>query len=337
MVSAGPLLVRPPTCSVGPGGWGMPGGALTSARSGSAGSRLPGGGGPGGQAGRARRVAEEIGRWHEEHAAGDRGGEVEYPVVIAGRVADEHVGQHLLDDAGAGGVADEIGAELTATGAAEWHLVPQDLPLGAAGPGGAGQRQMGVGRPGPGGQRDVGQLRAADHLLLLLGRQGVPCPHVMQVLLGDDVAAAGEPRVLGPDQHGRGGGLPTGIFRPAHETEQVAFLEVAEPVDLVLHRDRPREPVHDLSGHLEAQVHAHGLDVEKQIAGRGDGDVLRPGQFRERMQTGGPRPAEQAVPGGRADPGHARQRARRRAGAHRPLQGRPGRAAGRARPARLPG
>ena len=142
----------------------------------------------------------------------------------------------------------------------------------------------------------------------------------MQVLLGDDVAAAGEPGVLLPDQYGRGGGLPTGILRPAHETEQVAFLEIAEPVDLVLHRDRPREPVHDLGGHLETQVHAHGLDVEEQIAGRGDGDVLRPGQFRERMQTGGPRAAEQPVPGGRADPGHARQRACRHAGAHRPLQ-----------------
>ena len=62
--------------------------------------------GPDGQAGRSGRVAEEIRRWHEEHAPGDRGGEVEYPVVIAGRVADEHVGQHLLDDAGAGRVAD---------------------------------------------------------------------------------------------------------------------------------------------------------------------------------------------------------------------------------------
>src|SRR5205823_6446658 len=42
-----------------------------------------------------------------------RGGEVEYPVVVAGRVADEHVRQHLLGDAGCGGVADEIDAELT--------------------------------------------------------------------------------------------------------------------------------------------------------------------------------------------------------------------------------
>src|SRR6516164_921870 len=108
MVTAGPLLVSPP-----------------------AGSLIPGG-----QAGRAGRVAEEIRRWHEEQATGDRGGEVEYPVVIAGRVADEHVGQHLLGDAGAGGVANEIGAVLTAAGAAERHFVPQDLPLGAARPGG---------------------------------------------------------------------------------------------------------------------------------------------------------------------------------------------------------
>ena len=44
------------------------------------------------------------------------------------------------------------------------------------------------------GQLDVGELGAADHPLLLLDRQRVPGVEVVQVLLHDDVAAAGEVR-----------------------------------------------------------------------------------------------------------------------------------------------
>src|ERR1700726_855469 len=46
--------------------------------------------------GRGRQAVEEILRWHEEQRAGDRGGEVENSIVVAGRVADEHVGEHPL-------------------------------------------------------------------------------------------------------------------------------------------------------------------------------------------------------------------------------------------------
>src|SRR5580704_12522438 len=64
--------------------------------------------------------------WHEEQVSGDGAAEVEYPVVVAGRPADEHVVEHLLDGAGRTAVADEIGAEFTLRRPAEGHVVAQD-------------------------------------------------------------------------------------------------------------------------------------------------------------------------------------------------------------------
>ena len=61
---------------------------------------------------RSGQVVEEVGGRHEEQAAGDGGREVEDPVVVARRIADEHVPEHLLDHARRRRVADEVGAEL---------------------------------------------------------------------------------------------------------------------------------------------------------------------------------------------------------------------------------
>ena len=66
---------------------------------------------------------------HEEQVSGDGAAEVEQPVVVAGRPADEHVLEHLLDRAGRTAVADEIGAKFTVRGPAEGHVVAQDLDL----------------------------------------------------------------------------------------------------------------------------------------------------------------------------------------------------------------
>src|SRR5271154_2329691 len=85
----------------------------------------------GGRAGgrRAWRIVEEPDGGHEEQAAGDRGGEVEDPVVVTGRAADEHVAQHLLEHLRVARVADEVGAELGVADPAERHVVAEDLTL----------------------------------------------------------------------------------------------------------------------------------------------------------------------------------------------------------------
>src|SRR5271165_2557324 len=59
-----------------------------------------------------RHFLEESRGRHEEKVAGHCPAEVEQPVVIARRTADEHVLEHLLDGARRPAVADEIGAEL---------------------------------------------------------------------------------------------------------------------------------------------------------------------------------------------------------------------------------
>src|SRR6516164_7239298 len=55
------------------------------------------------QEGRGRR---------EKKIAADGSAEVEQPVVVAGRPANEHVLEHLLDRSRRTGIADEVGAEL---------------------------------------------------------------------------------------------------------------------------------------------------------------------------------------------------------------------------------
>jgi hypothetical protein len=91
--------------------------------------------GAGGWAGMAASWATEsrnVARRHEEQVSCDRAAEVEEPIVVARRPADEHVLQHLLDGAGRAAVADEIRAELTVPRSTEGHVVTQDLDLLAA-------------------------------------------------------------------------------------------------------------------------------------------------------------------------------------------------------------
>src|SRR5205807_727078 len=99
-----------------------------------------------------------------------------------GRVTGKHVDQHPLGDAGRSGVADVIGAELPAAELPERHVVPQDLELVAVGVGDDVQGDVRVGRLDAVRHLDVGQLAAADDLLLVIDCQGVPRLHVVQVL-----------------------------------------------------------------------------------------------------------------------------------------------------------
>ena len=89
-------------------------------------------------------------------------------------------------------------------------------------------------------QLDVGELGAADEAFLLLDGHRVPGLQVMQVLLHDHVAAAGEGRVLLADDGGVEGVLVHGILRPIDEAQQVAVVEVLEAMDLIGRGDGSR-------------------------------------------------------------------------------------------------
>ena len=167
---------------------------------------------------------------------------------------------------------------------------------------------------------DVGQLAAADDLLLLFDGQRVPRRDVVHVLLNDDVAAAGELLVLGADDGRFSSGRSRRVLSPIDKADQVTLVEVPEPVHLVADRDRSGQPVHDLRGVLKAQVHPVRPDMEEKVARRGYRAVPAAGQRTERMQLGGPRPREQPVPGKRADPCDAGELAFRDPEPDRPLQ-----------------
>ena len=165
------------------------------------------------------------------------------------------------------------------------------------------------------GQLEVAELRTPDRALLLLDRQRVPAVEVVQVLLDDDVAAAGEGRVLVADQDRGDRRLALRVLGAVDEAEQVALVEGPEAVHLVDHPARPAAAGHQPLRELEAQVQAVGADVEQQVARRrrraGAG---RRRQLGERVQAGRPRRAEQPVPDAGADADDAGQLALRERG-----------------------
>ena len=127
--------------------------------------------------------------------------EVEQPIIIAGRLADEHVLDHLLGHPRGAAIADEIGAVFAVSDLAERHVVADDLEFLPV-LGDRRQRIVRRGRLDRVVEFDIGELGAADDALLRLGRQRVPSGKVVQVFLRDHVAAAGEDGILLADQHG---------------------------------------------------------------------------------------------------------------------------------------
>src|SRR5581483_363860 len=204
------------------------------------------------------RVVKEVGGRYEEQRASHRRGEIQDPVVVSWRVPEEHVFQHLFGDVGSAGVADEVRAELAFAHRAEGHIVAQDLPLGAVGIGDRGQRDVGV--VGFGGivELDIGQLGTSDHLFLHVYWQGIPGSQVVQVLLHDHIASAGEVRILVANQDRGGGRRADVIFRPVNESEQITYIEVFKSMHLVVDRYRAVQSIHNLIGQFKARIHFCG-------------------------------------------------------------------------------
>src|SRR5215831_6454481 len=167
--------------------------------------------------GRGRRgpvggdVVEKGGGRDEIQVSCHRSAEVEDAIVIAGRAADEHVLKHLFDGSRRAAVTDEIGAELAAAGAAEWHVVAKDLDFPAV------FFDYSEGIVGGGGfdgvvELDVGHFGAPDNFFLGLGGDAVPGVEIVEIFLDDDVAAAGESGIFVADEDGIGGSVARRVF-----------------------------------------------------------------------------------------------------------------------------
>src|ERR1700739_4116520 len=199
--------------------------------------------------GRGYVLQKKCGRY-EEQISGHGAAEVEQPIVVSGWPADEHVLEHLLDGAGRTAVADEIGSEFTVGWPAERHIVAQDLDFFPVLDDGRERTVRGSWLDGV-VQFDVGQLGAANDSFLRLRGERIPCAHIVEVFLHDDVAAGGERGVLLADKHSIDGCSPW-ILRPIDKAEQVALIEVAKTLDFVHRRNSISQTRHKLSGKLEA-------------------------------------------------------------------------------------
>src|ERR1700691_2844343 len=74
-------------------------------------------------------VLQKRRRPHEEQVSRDSAAEVEQPIIVAGRLPDEHVLEHLFGRAGRTAVAYEIGTKFALRRPPERHVVAQDFDL----------------------------------------------------------------------------------------------------------------------------------------------------------------------------------------------------------------
>jgi len=123
----------------------------------------------------------------------------------------------------------------------------------------------------------------------------------VQVLLDQHIAAAREARVLLADQHVPGGLVAHRVLRAVHEAEQVTLVEILEAVRLVDDVGDLPQPLDDLAGQLEAEVHLAGPQVEEQVAGVAGAACRGPFQDRNSCRSAGRGPPGRAGPtaGGR--------------------------------------
>ena len=96
----------------------------------------------------------------------------------------------------------------------------------------------------------------------------------MNVLLHDDVAAAGVGRILVADQRGLDGLLALRVLGAVDEAHHAAGIQVPEAMDLVHRHDGVAQLFADAHGQFEAGVGARGADVQQQVPGCGRGGVF---------------------------------------------------------------
>src|SRR5262249_50193006 len=115
--------------------------------------------------------------------------EIKQSVIRAGRIADIHTLEHLLDHQEISRIAAEIGSEFPVTWASEGHVVAKDIMLSSACADDGGQGLVRFVRRIVAIDFDIVYLRAADNLLLRGHRDTRPCVEIMKVFLDDHIAA----------------------------------------------------------------------------------------------------------------------------------------------------
>ncbi len=150
------------------------------------------------------------------------------------------------------GIGDVERSELVFGDVAKRHVFPVDLPLRSVWKNNGVCVYVGV--HGEVLKLDVIELGSPNDFLLFLDGQRVPRNHVVKVLLGDDVAAAGVRGVIVTDEHGRCRVLAFGVLGPVHETKQVPLIKELERVEFELVVDFAFQRDCDLLSHLETDV-----------------------------------------------------------------------------------
>jgi hypothetical protein len=117
--------------------------------------------------------------------------------------------------------------------------------------------------------------------------------------------ASGKGSILVADQRSLQSRVSSRIFRPIDESDDIAVLEIAEPLHLVNGRDCIPEALHDLCGQLETDVHPPGADVKQDIPRGGDRMAAAGADLSKRVQLSGPRVTEELIPRLGAKPRHA--------------------------------
>ena len=154
---------------------------------------------------------------------------------------------------------------------------------------------------------DVFELGPPDHELLLRDGQGLPRAHVVEVLLHVHVAAAAVGGVLVTHDRGRERVLVLRVRGAVHETQQIAFVEELEALNLVHHVHVRAQSLHEVLGQLEAHVLGGRAQVDQQVPRGGHGCVHGTHDLRERVQVLGAGRVVEPIPRIGADTHHAQQ------------------------------
>ena len=79
---------------------------------------------------------------------------------------------------------------------------------------------------------------------------------------------------------------------PSTKPHQVPLVDALESVYLVDNGGRAAQPLHQLPGQIEAEIHPADADMKQQVAGRGHGNMPRAGDLRNGCGSAGRDPTK---------------------------------------------
>ena len=87
-------------------------------------------------------------------------------------------------------------------------------------------------------------------------------------------------------------GHPTRILGAVDETHQVPLVDALESVYLVDNGGRAAQPLYQLPGQIEAEIHPADADMKQQVAGRGHGNMPTAGDLQNGCGSAGRDPTK---------------------------------------------